>query len=69
MTSGDWLFGIRVENTVRLPAFSMRFQREFDKYKNVGGRVHGKQQLWIKVKLVKAVIISHMSFFNCYAIN
>ena len=22
-----------------LPAFSMRFQREFDKYKNVGGRV------------------------------
>ena len=23
-----------------LPAFSMRFQREFDKYKNVGGRVY-----------------------------
>ena len=22
-----------------LPAFSMRFQREFDKYKNVGGSV------------------------------
>ena len=22
-----------------LPAFSMRFQRDFDKYKNVGGRV------------------------------
>ena len=28
-----------------LPAFSMRFQREFDKYKNVGGRVVDQEKL------------------------
>ena len=39
MTSGDWLFGIALKVQCVLPAFSMRFQREFDKYKNVGGRV------------------------------
>ena len=40
MTSGDWLFGIRVEKIqCVLPVCSMRFQRKFDKYKNVGGRV------------------------------
>ena len=36
----DWLFEIRVEYTVRITCvFWMRFQREFDKYKNVGGGV------------------------------
>ena len=39
MTSGDWLFGIRVENTVRIACVFNAFQREFDKYKNVGGMV------------------------------
>ena len=39
MTSTDWLFGIRVENKCVLPAFSICFQREFDKYKNAGCRV------------------------------
>ena len=36
-TNGDWLFAMKIQ--CALPSFSMRFQREFDKYKNVSGRV------------------------------
>ena len=36
----DWLFGIRVENTVRITCVFNAFStREVDKYKNVGSRV------------------------------
>ena len=40
MTSGDRLFAIRVENKVCITCVFNAFStREFDKYKNVGGRV------------------------------
>ena len=31
-----------------LPAFSMRFQRDFYKYKNVGGRVSSQAKLYLR---------------------
>ena len=32
-------FALKIQCVFNLPAFSMRFQRKFDKYKHMGGRV------------------------------
>ena len=36
----DWLFGISIENTVRITCVSMRYKRENDMYKNAVGSVY-----------------------------
>ena len=47
-----------------LPAFSMRFQREFDKYKNVGGRVGAYIQAAFDVSISLSLAVIHVTEIN-----
>ena len=48
-----------------LPAFSMRCQREFDKYKNVGGRVDCMIDL-VSTKILYFQFPPVMLLFSCF---
>ena len=52
MTSGDWLFGIRVENTMRIICVFNAFSTRIRQVQNVGSRVAIFEALIVTVNIV-----------------